>query len=235
MTLMSKANLAVVGVAETDSFHRGLCAVKVEHDGTTVAGTAKIMLAVSPVQENRVPFPNVGTRARPPEGGISLPVDLVKEAKSNIPRDKQMVLQHVAMTQGNDSRKVELTTITREGRERRVADFPVHDPFPEWRGALEAVRGKGADARVLVDRKQLIQLLQAIEEACPDKADENQLFLEMGEGGLVCRSVNRETGQRAVGVVRAYRAKGWLEPNEWEQPERPAPAQAAPTPLRRRS
>jgi len=218
MTLYSRANLTVAEVASRDEFDRGLCGVWLDPDGSTAAGDGRSgFMAVSPAGEVQG-FPDVGEQVEVGEGGGKvLSVKFVKEATKNLPRDKRIALQHAAMTKcASDGRKVELTCVSAEGVERRIAAFPKRDAYPDWREVMRgAVREGGV--RVCVNRRHLIDMLQAMERACPDRGDVNPVFLEIGKG-VVMRSTNHDTGQRAVGCLSSYNTKGkWLERSEWEK------------------
>jgi len=148
-----------------------------------------------------------------------VPLDLVDKAIKNLPKDKRASLQNVAMTVNRDSRKVELTT-TDLRHEQRVAGYPKNEPFPDWKGVLRKIRGEGEPSRLCLNRKDLMDLLSAMDEACPDKGGENPIYLEIHpEGrGLLLRCNNRETGQRAVGGVTAYKiGDHWLPMDPWER------------------
>jgi len=215
MTLYSKANLVVGAVASGDPFDRALNGVRFEPDGSTAAGNGKVLMAVGPADEDRVHFPDVGTRATPGGKGIVLSVDFVNEALKNLPKDKRISLQHTAMTQGRDPVKTEFTCVTAGGRERKVADYPKRERYPDWKEVARKVRGT-EPVKVCLNRRDLIDLLKALEAACPDKGDENPVFVEIGKG-VVLRCFNRETGQHALGAINAFNTRGqWMEQDTWE-------------------
>jgi hypothetical protein len=198
----------------------GLNCVRFNPDGSTVATNGKVIMAVGPVDEEKVHFPDVGEQTTPPAQGVSIPLDLLDKAIKNLPKDKRPQLQNVAMTINRDPRKIELTTYDMR-HEQRVAGLPKQEPFPEWKGILRKLRG-GSEGRVRVclNRKTLIELLQALEDACPDKGGENPIYLEFNPdgNGIVLRCVNRETGQRAIGAATTYNTGGqWLPSDAWEQ------------------
>lgn len=216
--LFSRGNLMVSKVASTNPMDAGINCVHLSPDGSTVAANGKIVMAVGPVEETKIHFPDVGPRAKPPSRGLSLPLDLVDDAIKNLPKDKLVSLQHVALTQNKDERKVELTCTDRQ-RERRIAGYPKPEPYKDWRQIFRRFSG-GEPTRVCVDRKDLIHLLQAMEASCPDKGNENPVLLEISEDGkgIVLRCQNRETGQRALGCITAYNTNGsWVPKDKWEQ------------------
>jgi hypothetical protein len=190
--------------------------VKINSDGSTVAANGKVVMAVGPVDESRAHFPDVGERSRPGPEGISLPLETIERVVKNLPKEKRM--QHAAITKSRDPRKFKLTT-TDMVHEQSVEVLPKPERFPDWKGVFRKVRGAGS-MRICLNRKVLIDLLKAMEEACPDSGGENHLYIEMNPDGvgLVLRSVNRDTGQRAIGGITAYKTgEHWLPKDAWEQ------------------
>ena len=217
--LFSKANLMVGKVASQNATDLGINCIRLNADGSSVASNGKVLMAVGPVEEEKVHFPDVGPQATPGNQGVSVPLDLLEKTVKNLPKDKRTSLQHVAMTQARDPRKIEFTT-TDMRHEQRVAGMPKTDPFPEWKGILQRVRGNSdVCLRVCLNRQSVIDLLHALEEACPDRGGENPVYLEIHpEGkGMILRCINRETGQRAIGGITAYNTNGqWLPADSWE-------------------
>lgn len=216
--LFSKSNLMVGQVASTNINDTGINCIHLNPDGSTAATNGKVVMAVSPVDAKRVHFPDVGEQATPGPNGVSIPLDLLDRAIKNLPKDKRVSLQNVAMTKNRDPRKVELTC-TDMRHEQRVAGQPKSEPFPLWKQVMRRVRGTGG-VKICLNRKDLIQLLTALEAAAPDKGGENPVYIEINPScvGMVLRCVNRETGQRAVGAITAYNTGGqWLPTDEWEK------------------
>ena len=173
-------------------------------------------MAVGAVAEDRVHFPDVGPRVE--EGGFSIPLDVVERGLSNLPKDKRVSLQNVAVTQHRLPDKIELTAVDMK-QERRVSGTAIKDPFPDWRAVIRRVAGDGS-TRICLNRKDLLGLLKALDAACPDKAGDNPIFVEIGEetNGIVVRSMNRETGQHAVGCISSYNVGGeWFARDDWER------------------
>lgn len=220
--ILSRASLAVESVASRDPFDRGLNGVSVEADGSAIAGNGRVLLAVGPVGEDaKRAYPNVGERIELSEDErVLLKVDHVQEARKNMPKEggrgARAVLGHVALVKGDVAGEVSLACKTAEGRTRKTADMPLRHQFPDWRKVVAAV-AKGGNVRVCVNRKDLLELLKAMEEACPDKGNDCPVYMEIGSG-IVLRSVNRETRQRAVGAISAYQLGNgaWLGPDSWE-------------------
>lgn len=213
--IFSKANLMVGKIASQSETDRGINCIHLNPDGSTVAANGRVMMAVGPTDPARTHFPAVGELAKPPALGVSISLDMLDKVIKNLPKG-QPKLQNVAMTKPRDEGKVELTTSDMR-HEQRIAGPLQQDPFPNWKNIFRRVRG---GFKVCFNRKDLIDLLAAMEEACPDKGGENPVFLEVKEDGtgMVIRCTNRETGQRAVGAITAYKTDGhWLPADNWEK------------------
>ena len=228
MTLYSKPNLTVAAVASDDQYDRHMNGVRLDPDGATVACNSRVLLAVSPADEDRVQFPDVGPRGEPGEDGLFLRKELVQDVLKNMPKDKRVSAQHAALTLGRSAGKVEFTTVTAGGLEKRVAGIPKRDQYINWKAIVRKAREPdpanvdraeaGEPMRVCVSRKDLMSLLKTMEQACPDKGGDSPVFIEIGRG-MVMRSRNRDTGQHVLGVAVPYRLKGqdWLEEGGWEK------------------
>lgn len=218
MILYSKANLTVVDVAAKPHGRvPGLNCVHFSPDGATVAADGQVFLAVEPANAGQVHFPDVGGDASIGPEGVNVPSDIVHRVRRNIPRDKRVSLQHCAMTRNDE--KVEFTT-TDQRKEQRVACSPVQGEYPRWKSVLRKARQKADRGRICVNRRALRSLLEAMDAACPDKAGDHAIFIEVGgeRDSLVLRAVNHETGQHAVGMVSPLDTGGrWLKPSKWEQ------------------
>jgi len=219
--IYSQANLLAHLAASKDEHDRGLCGLRLEPDGSTVAGSASSFLAVSPADVGRAAVPpSVGELASVGDVGLVVRLDLVEDALRSMPKVKKPELLYAAFTRHRDVRRAEFTTYDMR-KEKRVSDLPKNDRYPDWREAFRKVLPAGTEGtRVVVNRRELQDLLRAIEKACPDKGDYNPLYLEVSpEGkGIVLRAVNHMTGQRVLGVLRAFsRGSGWLEMSGWEK------------------
>jgi len=220
--IYSRANLMVASVASKDRYDRGLNGVRFEPDGATVAGNGKMLMAVGPADEKKVRWPDTaGEQMEPGRDGLVLPVDLVERVLKNMVKDKRYTLQHVAMSRVPDPARVGFTSLDAKGDTVTSAALPKSDSFPDWRGVVRELRGEGDGLRVCLNRKDLIDLLKALESACPDKGDVSPVFLEFVEEGrgVIARCVNSETGQHAVGALNSYKLKEgqWLERDGWEK------------------
>jgi hypothetical protein len=218
-TLYSKYSMAVAGVASRDARDVALHRVHFDADGSAVASNGRAVLAVSPPSAVKAAtFPDVEPdNAEPPEGGVGLSLEDVAAVRRNFPAEKRPSLQFAQMTRC-DERTVEL--MTTDGRtHKKVAGQPARGKFPRWRAVLASAKGKATRARICVDRQSLVQILNAIDKACPDAGGYNPVFLEIGapEDAVVLRSVNLESGQTALGIVTPLLVVDWLAESKWEQ------------------
>jgi hypothetical protein len=189
-----------------------------------VASNGKMLMVVSPADESKVVFPETaGEQMGPGDDGLLMPVDVVDKILKNMAKEgKQRIsLNHVAMTRVPDPARVGFTCVDAKGDPTTVAALPKHDRYPDWKAIVNGIRGGGDGLRVCLNRNDLIELLKALERACPDRGDGNPVFLEFSsEGrGVIARCMNYETGQHAIGALNAYRLKDgqWMEYSIWEK------------------
>lgn len=219
--IYSKANLEVVRIASKDEFDRGLCGVRLEPDGSTVAGNGRMFLAVGPVTyEDKLKWPeSAGERIRVGVSGMILTREAVEEALKGLGRGKGLRLMHVALTKVKDVLRVGLTSINGRGDTLTGSSRPKDEVYPPWRKIVRKLGRKKA-VQVCVSRKDLGLLISAMEAACPDGSGLSPVFIEVSEDGrgLVLRGVNKETGQHALGVMTTIDTKGkWMIRDEWEK------------------
>lgn len=214
--LYSKANLTVVEAASDDTSRPAVNAVHLAGDGATVAADGIALIAVEPVNEDRVTFPDVGQGVALGENGVSLDPDTVRKAIRNLPKRSRQETQFAALTR-NDNR-VELTT-TDLNQEQRVSGRPRRERFPQWEGILQKAAGR-TTTRVCIDRRRLAMLLRTLDAASGKREVDAPVFLEVGgeEDAILMRTVNRSTGQRVIAMLAPLNVSGrWLLPSKWER------------------
>jgi hypothetical protein len=212
---ITRANLLVKEVASTDKNDPAISGVHVAQDGTTVSANGRMLMAVEPVQG--LPFPDVGVEPKIGKEGITIPLNVVDKALSNLPKDKRAAMQQAAITKATSS-AVQLTTIGKS-QEDRVTGRPLPHRFPEWEGVLAEARKRAKVTRVCINRRDLIDLLSAMDKACPDPGNRNAIFLELGgeRDPLLVRAMNLQTGQHAVGLMSPLDTDGqWMPESDWE-------------------
>jgi hypothetical protein len=218
---LSSCSLAAAGVASRSASEPWFRQLHITASGEAVASNGRALLVVEPVDPERaarLPAPSGAPEAEPPGEGVGVPLDVATAAASAIPKEDKPSLKYALMTRC-DPAGVELLT-TDGARARRFSGPPARGGFPGWRDEVRAATAGGeAKRRVLVDRRALSALLAALERACPDKANRNPVFVEVGGSGapLVLRSLNTSTGQHAVGIIKPLSAGGkWLRRSGWE-------------------
>jgi hypothetical protein len=217
--IYTKANLEVVKVASRVAFDRGLNGVRLEPDGSTVAGNGKMMLAVGPckakgglVERARAMLASIG------DHGLVLTIEAVDKCLRYMTKGKS-ILGVAALVKVDDPARVGLMTMDERGDTTTGASLPKHDRFPDWRSIVRRVRGGGGTVRVCLNRTDLIRILEGMEAACPAKGGVNPVFIELGEGGrgAIVRGKNFDTGQHCLGVLMTYDTGGeWMPMDEWE-------------------
>ena len=216
--IYSDSNLKVVAVASTDSHDRALNGVRFEADGSTVASNGRMLMAVGPVKGG-VKFPaTAGERMSIGKAGLVVAVDAVNKALRYMAKGKTLALRHIALTTVPDPARVGFTSLDAKGDPTTIGTLPKVDKFPDWRAILRRL-GRGKVSRVALNRRDLIELLKALEAASSDSGDVSPVFLEIGEGGVIARTVNRATDQRIIGALNVYKVRegSWLERDDWEE------------------
>jgi hypothetical protein len=169
--IYSKFNLLVSPMASKDPADRGLNGVRFEPDGSTVAGNGSGLLAVAPVSyAEQLNWPGGGTSYDPPPGGLLLTIDLVGRVLRNMPKGKDVILQHALMCKDKLRRGgvgVAFETIDAKGDSDVAGGLPRQGTFPEWQGVVRSVASDDA-TKICVNRKELIRLLLAMEKTAPD-------------------------------------------------------------------
>lgn len=207
----------MVGHVASKDVHDPLNCIRLNGDGSTVGCNGKVIMAVGPVDMKRIHSP-IEQQASPGAQGVSIPLDLLGEVIKILPKEKRIDLQIAAMTACNDTRKIQFST-TDMRHAKSISGLPKTSPFPNWRNLFKKARGVEGP-RVCVNRRDLLDLLHALEEAAPDRGGENPVFIEINpEGsGMILRCNNRETNQRAIGAITAYNTNGqWMPADEWER------------------
>lgn len=200
----TKANLAVVKAASKDAFDRGFNGVQFEQDGSTVASNGMIMVVVGPTKKPKLSdFPG--------ENGVNIPINVVDEVFKQVKRTKDIKMQNTFLQDKEFN-------IQREdaGLPTRFGYEPNKDNFPGYKYLFDQMQG---EIKFAVNRKCLLQLLQTMEDACPSKGAVGNVFMEIKKdgSGMMLRSENFDTGQRAIGVIGKADVREWLKLSKWEE------------------
>lgn len=217
--IVSKANLSPVDVIKLDKKLPVLDNVYIGKDGTTVAGNGKAFIAVSPVvSETR-------KKLQPLMGDTTLDRDIVvtaetiKEVLKNMPRDRQFggALEHVDVSGEEGSVRFAL----HDGKRKRSIDGKAYPyDYAPFRKVFARARKNKIAVRYVLNAKRLLPMLETLCKVLDDSSDYSPLFFEFSsDGDVMIRGQSPITGQRAVGIVWAYKGNEatWLELNEWER------------------
>jgi len=215
--LFSRGNLTVRKVASKDPKDRIRSCVHFAYDGSSVATNGRCLMAVGPVDTERVRFPEVAGDENVEGMDVSVELDVVDTAVRN--------MRAVGSAGGGrgyckitkcSAEGVEFTTVGKR-KIQRVEGRPVRGGFLKWQDAMKEARKKARVGSVCLHRGTLIDILTAMEEAA-EGSDGGAVFIEFGgrDDEVILRSVNRLTGQHIVGLVGALKTGGkWIRADRW--------------------
>lgn len=213
--ILSRSNLRVVDVAAVDKSIPVLGTVHIDSDGTTVASNGKACLAVSPVlPEIKDATPVEESKGRAP---ATIAGDTIKEVLKNIPRDNVFkgLLEHTDFNADTGTFKLN------DGKRNRSIVAQLYQrPYIDFKKVFELARAAPSKLQVVINRKRLINLLQVIDSICPDSSGESPIFVDFTDkNNIIIRAVNGTNGQRAMGVMTAYKGEEgkWMAANLWEK------------------
>jgi len=214
---ITRANLAVVGTASTDKREPALNRVHISADGATVAGNGSMLMAVGPADPERMKgFPETDPGINPPEDGVGVSLNTISDTKRNLPAEKLQAIQQVQITRCDT--RVELLT-SNGATAKRVATAPMRGKFPRWQRIFAEARAKAKKTRICVNRRELMRVLKAMDEACPDRGEFCPVYLELGDENdlVVLRGQNYGTKQHVVSTLRPILPQEWLPTDAWER------------------
>jgi len=221
MTYLSKTNLMASKVAKKEKSDESLNQLRIEPDGSSVGSDGHAIMAVEPVQNIPGTMPDLGGTGIEKEG-IGIPLPVVEDTLRNLPKGGLAIELGYGVITENDSMeeggRIAITT-SDLNLEKVVRGRKKRKRFPEWKGVIRNAKRKTKDGgRIAVDRKALIDLLDAMEKACVDP--DHVVFIEFGndeKDGIILRSESVDTKQRVIGFVRPLETGGrWLPLSNWE-------------------
>ncbi len=227
--ILSKASLEVRQVVSRERSGGPLRFVWIERDGTCVGANGNMLMAVEPLDRERLGVPPADGEVGVQGPGVLVDADVISQVLKNMPRSAKggTQMQFAVLTRCSEG-AVEFACADRQ-QEKRVVGRMGRGAFPQWRSVLRGARaldGWDGANRFCVNRKDVLLLLGAMESACLDPSGDNATFIEWyggagggdGGAGLILRGVNYFTGQRAIGYVLPLDTGGeWLLDNEWER------------------
>lgn len=182
------------------------------NQGTTIAFSGKVLVAVSPVKEEiKAEVPEIET-----EGSVlTMAAETVKEVLKNMPVDKKFhgLLEHADL----DSKGT--FKLTDGKRKRSISGKIFSKEFVDYQQVLSKAKESGTAVKVVLNRHQLGLLLDFLNKSCPDGSNESPVYLEFTNNqDVLIRAENPVNGQRAFGYMSSYKAEEgqWLKEDEWE-------------------
>lgn len=213
--LLHKSNLVIHILASSDKRDVQRHMLFVADDGTTVATNGKSLIAVEPLRAELMAFPAMAEGVKL-DGGVGLPLELVKRLLKDLPPLKLRKLQCVDL-QAYDGMLLTFAISDLE-KENRLQGMKYGGRFVRWVTTLRRLVSRACRGRVCISRRSLMKTLEAMDKAADDKSNESPVFMEIGgrTDGIVLRTVNYETGQQIVGAVMPMDVgESWLKPSTW--------------------
>lgn len=206
--IINKTNLLVSGVVGKDKNQPILSTVHVTENGDTIACNGKAILAIEGVDKIRkesVPFSGAGEELHE---AFTLPLDLVNKIIRSIPQDKQFdgLLEMIHINKGRQDGDLTITTHDGKG-EKQIKGSKYHRQYVDFEKIADHLYfDKKIVARVILDRKRLLALLQTMDKVCGD----TPTFIEITEDNdMLLRSYSSNTEQRVVAIMAGVKT-------EWE-------------------
>lgn len=175
--------------------------VRVEPEGAVVTTNMKALVVVGPLEH-----------AAPVPGGFSIKAETADLLASMMKKGTATLLDLDPEDRGKN-RRAEFFVDDLDGETERVTGYVPTEAFPAWRKMVAAAATQ-EHVSVVVNRKHLLALLEAVDAACPDP-DHNPVKLTLCRDRLLVRAANYITGQQAVGCVIELDPGEWIPESEW--------------------
>lgn len=211
--ITNRTALLVCRVISKDKKQSQLAKVHIRADGTTIALNGRAVLAVEGVSKERqekVPFEGSGTDLN---RAVTLPLDLVEKILKGIPIDKQFDGQLELLHINKGKKEGDLIITTHDGKgEKRLKGTSSNRKYVDYKGIIDMLYfKKKIVARVILDRRRVMDLLAAMDKICGDAPT----YCEITENNdMFLRSFSADTEQRVV-AASAGVATDWEEPGDF--------------------
>lgn len=218
MAIVSKNNFQVVLVTSKDSDIPVLDNIHVQVDGTTIGASRSVVLCVSPVNEKI--RKGLHLKDSVLKKGVTISSTSIKKVMSNMPSTKLFggLLEHCDVRNyGGETIYFDLHDGSRD-YSIKAKKYPMQ--YTTYKNILKAAYKNVEKMRVVVNRKRLKLLLDALEKVCPDSEGESPIFLEFSKNNtIIVRAINMLNGQKAMGAMFTYKIdeKKWLSFGDWER------------------
>lgn len=217
--IISKTSLQVLNITNNDKIPV-LNNVHIRKDGTTIGSNGKTILAVSPVgtEVRKTLRDRIGDEEL--KDGLTISEETCKDVLKNIPRDIQFkgLLEHCNVKEV-DAISVEFT-MTDGKRPKTIKGKRWTREYIPFEEVFKRVMSSIKNVKVVLNRKRLISLLEAIDKACPDSTGNSPIYIEFSkDNDVIVRAMNYGNGQEVIGVMQSYKGaeSSWLEESKWEK------------------
>ena len=217
--IISKASLEVKAVIKNDKIPV-LNNIHITEDGTVIGSNGKTILLISPVgKEVRDALsPRIGDDKL--EQSLTISEEAILDVYKNIPKDSKFkgLLEHCNVNPVGDA-SVEFK-MTDGKRPKMIKGRRWTREYINYQDVLSRVHSMKKSVRVVLNRKRLLGLLEAVDKACPDSTGSSPVYLEFSEDNdIIVRAINYSNSQRALGIMQSYKgAEGdFLDEDEWEK------------------
>lgn len=239
--ILSKQNLEIYSVPQTDKGIPVLNNVHVTAEGATIAANSKSFIAVSPVTDmvkNSLPLKDVDANGLSNDvrkicggengkDGFSISIGLAKEVCNAMPPDTVFggLTEHTVVSpvmSENSEVLGELKFETTDGKRKKILAGKKFDrKYIEYRGFLKKIfNAESRKVKLVLNRKRLLTLINVLEKLCADKTGHSLIFVEVNnDNELILRSLNPRTGQHVSAFMTSYsqEEEEWIENDEWEK------------------
>jgi hypothetical protein len=210
--------MQVVMVTAKDTDIPVLDNIHIQSDGTTIGSSRSVVLCVSPVNEKI----RKGLHLKDSilEKGVTINSASIKKVMSNMPHTKLFggLLEHCDVRNyGGETIYFDLHDGSRD-YSIKAKKYPME--YTAYKNVLKSAFKNTEKMQIVVNRKRLKLLLDALEKVCPDSEGESPVFLEFSKNNtIIVRAINMLNGQRAMGAMYTYKIdkKKWLSFSDWER------------------
>jgi len=219
--IISKSSLQVLLVTKNDKIPV-LNNIHIREDGTTIGSNGKTILAVSPVgaEVRNTLKDRIGDD--PLSSAITVAEETAKDVLKNIPKDTQFkgLLEHCNVKIDPESDRGVEFTMTDGKRPKVIKGKRWMRDYIQFEDVFKRVAATRKEVKIVLNRRRLMSLLDAIDKACPDSTGNSPVYIEFSDqNDIIVRCVNYVNGQKVMGVMQSYKGiEGqWLEEGEWER------------------
>lgn len=199
---INKAQMNALHIIAPDKGLPLLDNVHIAEDGTVVAANGQAVVVVSPLPHNNVETP------------LTIHTDTIKEVLKALPTTSAFkdLIDEVEVAETDDGVQFAFD----DGARKRMIEAKVYGhEYIDWQEHLTNLIKKKSHSLVL-NRKRLVAVLNALEKIYPDKSGEFPIYVDVTDTALIFRMVHPRTQQRIIATMLLSSAKE-MPLTEWEK------------------